>query len=63
MAQLRRVLETFRMHHLTLNLEKMLVFFSIFGIDREISAQGVRPDLRKIEALAHMRLSRTVKQV
>lgn len=64
MTRLRRVLESFHRHHLTLKLEKCSFFSeSIEYLGREISAQGVRPSRRKVEALIHMERPRSVKQV
>lgn len=64
MNRLRRVLETLRMHHLTLNLDKCSFFAEIIEyLGREISEQGVRPEQRKIEAVVCMKVPRSVKQV
>lgn len=64
MTRLRQVLDTLRIHHLTLKLEKCSFFSkSIEYLGREISEQGVRPGRRKIEAVLDMEAPRSVKQV
>lgn len=64
MTRLRTVLDTLRIHRLTLKLEKCSFFAeTIEYLGREISEQGVRPGQRKIEALIHMEGPRSVKQV
>jgi len=64
LTRLRQVLEAFRKQHLTLKLEKCSFFAeSIEYLGREISAQGVRPSRRKVEALERMEMPRSVKQI
>ncbi|KMQ86750.1 retrovirus-like pol polyprotein [Lasius niger] len=64
MIRLRQVLDTLRIHGLTLKLEKCSFFArSIEYLGREISEQGVRPGRRKIEAVLDMEAPRSVKQV
>lgn len=60
MSRLRRVLDAFRAHNLTLNLEKCSFFAeSIEYLGRKIDQQGVRPGRRKVEALMHMEKPRS----
>lgn len=62
--RLKRVLETFRAHGLTLKLEKCTFFKeTIEYLGREISEEGVRPGQRKTDAVRDMPRPETVKQV
>ncbi len=64
LLRLRKVLEALRQHNLTLNLDKCSFFkSSIDYLGREISAEGVRPGRRKIEAVLQMHPPQTVREV
>nr|XP_012138507.1 PREDICTED: uncharacterized protein K02A2.6-like [Megachile rotundata] len=63
LSKLREVLEALRTHGLTLRLEKCSFFKeTIEYLGREVSAQGVRPGQRKIEAVKGMPQPTNVKQ-
>jgi hypothetical protein len=64
LCRLRLVLEALRKYNLTLKIEKCVFFGTqIDYLGREISAEGVRPGKRKVEAVLQMQPPETVKQV
>lgn len=64
LKRLRKVLEAFRAHDLTLKLSKCYFFLTVVDyLGREISADGIRPGKRKTEAISRMCEPKTVRQV
>lgn len=64
LRRLRLVFEAFRKHNLTIKLSKCSFFHKqIDYLGREISADGIKPGKRKIEAILRMDEPKTVKQV
>jgi hypothetical protein len=64
LERLRLVLESFRKHNLRIKLSKFSFFSTnIDYLGREISAEGVRPERAKIEAVSQMSAPKTVKHV
>jgi hypothetical protein len=64
LERLRLVLESFRKHNLTIKFSKFSFFSTnIDYLGREISAEGVRPERAKIEAVSQMSAPKTVKHV